>query len=176
MEKHTTGEPVDDREYRQIHEFLDDEVEALDSRDYDGWLTMLTPDIRYVAPPRGFYERGRERRIGLENPYLDETIGSLQIRINQQKEAVNTVAENPYTFVRRFVTSVRARRAPVAGEYRVVSNALVVRTRPTDQVPQLVSARREDVLRRVDGQLKLAARTVYFDHNVFHTGNLAFFV
>ncbi len=28
MEKHTTGELVDDREYRQIHEFLDDEVEA----------------------------------------------------------------------------------------------------------------------------------------------------
>ncbi len=176
MQPRTTGEPVDDREYRQIHEFMDDEVDCLDSRDYDGWLALLTEDIRYVAPPRGFYERGHERRIGLENPYLDETMGSLQIRVNQQKEAINTVAENPYTFVRRFVTSVRARRSQLPDEYRVRSNALVVRTRPTDQVPQLVSARRDDVLRRVDGQLKLAARTVYFDHNVFHTGNLAFFV
>lgn len=176
MQPRTHGEAVSDREYREIHEFLNEEVDCLDSHDYAAWLALLTDDIRYVAPLRAFYERGRERRIGLDNAYFDETLGSLRIRVAQHAEAVNTVAENPFTFVRRFVTSVRPRTDAVPGQYRVVSNLLVLRTRPTDSVPQLVSGRREDLLRRVDGRLKLAARTVYFDHNVFHTGNLAFFV
>lgn len=176
MDARTAGTPVNDREYREIHEFLDDEVDCLDRHDYDTWLALLTDDIRYVAPLRAFYERGRERRIGLDNPYFDETLGSLRIRVAQHAEAANTVAENPFTFVRRFVTSVRPRTDAVPGQYRVVSNLLVVRTRPTENNPQILSARREDVLRRDGEALKLAARTVYFDHNVFHTANLAFFV
>lgn len=56
------------------------------------------------------------------------------------------------------------------------ARADAVRTRTAENQPQILSARREGLL-RLDGEaLRLAARTVHLGHNVFHAANLAFLV
>lgn len=57
----------------------------------------------------------------------------------------------------------------------VRSNLLVYRSRGDRPDHDLLAAERHDVLRRVDGDLRLARRVVVLDSTVVPTLNLAFF-
>jgi 3-phenylpropionate/cinnamic acid dioxygenase small subunit len=162
-----SGDPgIDDREFVEIQRFLTREAACLDRRDYAAWLGLLADDIVYRVSSRVVRDmEGGERDTAI----VDEDAVALRARVDQLRSPRLTHAENPASFTRRFVSNLDAQRT-VAGEYAVVSNLLVFRSRTN--VPQggFYVGERHDVLRRADGGLRLARRDVRLDQSTFFDG------
>jgi 3-phenylpropionate/cinnamic acid dioxygenase small subunit len=170
-----TTRDVDDATYRRILNFLYDEAELFDQHAYARWLERVTPDIRYRMPGRGFYE-GQAPNPAFQNGYFDDDYATLAVRIELWSRPSTTTAESPPTITRHFVTNVRAHLGEKPGSFRVSSQVLVFRVRPTQREPYLFSGRRDDVLREEGGQLRLARRDVLMDEVVLMSPNLSFLV
>src|SRR5262249_37605570 len=103
----------------------------------------------------------------------DEDIASLRSRVAQLSTPELTVAENPRSIDRRFVANVRVARE---GErILVASNVLLRRVRGVGTEPCSFSTARRDVLRKIDGNLRLAVRPVQLDDPVVGSSRLAIF-
>jgi 3-phenylpropionate/cinnamic acid dioxygenase small subunit len=94
---------IADRDYIEIQRFLYREAALLDRRDYAGWLALLTDDITYRvaqqvarAAPEG----------GLDYAIVDEDADNLKARVVQLADPKLTHAENPPSFIRRFVSNM----------------------------------------------------------------------
>ena len=170
------GQEVTDREYRQIVEFLYHEAQLLDARRLTEWLALMTADIRYrvLAPTVRMLEE-KEQDRAKEVTFLNEDMGTLQTRVLQLSTPAYTVAENPPSFTRRFVTNIFVTRGAGQDRFEVSSNLLLYRSKGTSLSPYLFSAERQDMLQRVDGQLRLAQRTVWLDEAVLGTRNMSVF-
>lgn len=165
---------VTDREYRQIVEFLYHEAQLLDARRLEAWLELLTDDVHYrvVTPTVRMLE---EQELGPEVVFMDEDIGSLRTRVLQLTTAAYTIAENPPSLTRRFVTNILSTRGDDSGQFEVHSNVLLYRSRGTQLPPYLFSAQRRDGLRLVGGYPRLARRMVRVDETVLGTRNMSVF-
>lgn len=168
--------PVSGDLYANIARFLFDEAELLSAGRYAEWGALLAPDINYVVPAPSFMQRGQERDYGIGNPYFDDDIHSLKVRIGLYTEPGKTTAENPPAKLRHFVTNVRADQTGDPGEYRVRSNVLVYRIRYTEAQPFLLSGARTDLLRRSGDGFKLAQRVVDIEQASIQAPNLSFFL
>lgn len=166
---------VSETEYREISDFLYDEADLLSAMDYKPWGKLLADDIHYVIPVTQFFEMGKERKIGIGNPYFDEDIHSMKIRIKLLSTASMTTAENPRSALSLMVGNIRAEKAG-DNEYRVKSRILLSRVRASESQPYELAGRREDLLRRHGGGLLLARRTVYLNQSIIKTHNLSFFL
>ena len=163
---------LDDRETREVGDFLVEEAEALDEARYADWLTLLTPDVRY----RVFAPVIRVAGAAVERvPLFEEDFAALRSRVLQLENPELTVAENPRSVDRRFVANLRCRRASAEDAFEVRSNLLIRRTRGLAEEPQLLSATRHDIVRRVEGTLRLAARTAQIDDAILKVRSLSLF-
>jgi ethylbenzene dioxygenase beta subunit len=163
---------------RAVEGFLYREAELLDGWRLREWLGLLTEDVRYRVPIRIAKERSDDERAGVSTEmfHLDEDIHSLQLRVDRL-ETGYAWAEDPPSRLRHFVTNVRVDDAERdGGELGVRSNVLVYRSRWDRPEHDLLSGERHDVLRHVDGQLRLASRTVVLDSTTLPTLNLSFFL
>jgi ethylbenzene dioxygenase subunit beta len=168
---------VGDAVYRRVLNFLYDEAELFDAHRYGDWLARCVDrGIRYCMPARGFYEGGREPARRFQNGYFDDDYLVLETRVDLWSKPSTTTAENPPSHVRHFVTNVRAYVGDEPGTYRVTSHVLVFRVRATEPQPYIFSARREDLLREDDGQLRLLRRDIEMDEAVLMSPNLSFLV
>lgn len=174
--------PVGEQEYRQISDFLYREADLLSDMDYPAWRGLLADDIHYLMPVRQFFATGNERQVGIGTPYFDEDADSLAVRIELLSDPTLTTAENPRSALSLLVGNVRAERLAgkpdaVGCEYQVFSRFLLSRVRPgRDGQEFQLSGRREDLLRREAGGLRLARRTVYLNQSIIKAANLSFFV
>lgn len=163
---------VADRDIRAVGDFLIEEAEILDEARYSDWLALLAPDVRY----RVFAPVIRMAGASVERvPLFEEDFVALRSRVLQLENPELTVAENPRSIDRRFVTNVRVRRGAMADAFEVRSNLLIRRARGLDHEPQLLSATRLDVVRRVDGALRLAARIAQVDDAIIRVRSLSLF-
>ncbi len=165
---------VTDHEYRQLVEFLYHEAQLLDQRQLSAWLELLTDDVVYrvVAPTvRTLEETGQAPEV----LFMDENKASLRTRVLQLSTPEYTVAENPPSITRRFVTNIFATRGAGADRFAVTSNLLLYRSRGTGQAPYMFSAQRQDALLRSGRQLHIARRSVRLDEAVFGTRNMSVF-
>lgn len=165
----SADQTVDDREFVAIQRFLTREAACLDRRDYGAWIGLLADDIHY----RVFARVVRETEAGeRDTAIVDEDAVQLRARAEQLRNPKLTHAENPASFTRRFVSNLDAQRTQ-AGEYAVTSNLLLYRSRTN--VPQggFYVGVRHDVLRPVDGALRLARRDVRLDQSTFFDGVVA---
>lgn len=173
-----TMEPTRSRELREeVESFLYREARLLDDQDLHDWLDLVTDDVDYEVPVRSTRERGAEQsEFSPVANIFNEDWASLDARVRRfDKEYA--WSENPPTRTRRFVTNVQleaVRDDPE--EIDVISNVLVFRAKEDEVDPDLISGRRDDVLRRVDGELRLAERTVFLDHTVLDTRPLSVFL
>jgi len=167
---------VSDRDYRRITTFVYDEAELFEEKDYQTWLGRVTEDISYQMPVRGVFEKGQQSEQKFLNGYFDDDLDSLTLRTTLWAQASTTVAESPPSITRHFVTNIRAYVGEADGTFEVTSNVLVFRIRSTSSTPHLFSCRRNDLLREVDGELKLAHRLVKMDEPVVQSPNLSFLV
>lgn len=166
------GEP----EHFEIVEFLEDEATLLDSGKLLEWVGLMTIDVRYQMPVRSTRDLidGSEFSDGMF--MFDETIMTLGIKATRLAATTSAWAEKPPSRTRRHVTNIRAFRTGVDGEYEVTSSLLLLRNRYQEHNYEIISARRVDLLRRQDGQLKIAKRVIYSDQASLGTQNLAIFL
>jgi 3-phenylpropionate/cinnamic acid dioxygenase small subunit len=167
---------VTERDHREVVDFLFREAELLDARRLTEWLGVLTEDVRYrvTAPTlRNLEDAGDGAREAL---LLDESLATLAIRVTQQSTQRHTIAENPAWFTRRFVSNVVVEPGDLADAFAAASNLLLFRSRGMELAPHLISARRRDVVRRVDGQLRLWRRSVVLDEAVVSVRNFGGFL
>lgn len=165
---------VSDHDYRVISEYLFREALLLDRGQFKEWLALLTQDVTYrlLAPMLSMSRAGVTDTAG-EVVLMDETYGSLKTRVQQLSTPIYTVAENPRSFTRRFVTNIVIDAITDDGQIEVHTNVLVYRSRGTQMEPHVFSMSREDALRRVDGKLYLARRVALLDESVVGARNIA---
>ena len=166
---------------QDVEAFLYHEANLLDDRQYEEWLDLLTDDVRYWVPMRRnvkFGELEREfTREGQDINWFDEGKVTLTQRVRQILTGVHW-AEEPLSRLSHLVTNVEITEAtPSAADAEEVSlrcRFIIYRNRVATETDILVG-RREDRLRRVDGQWRIAQRQVFLDQNVLLAKNLTFF-
>jgi 3-phenylpropionate/cinnamic acid dioxygenase small subunit len=151
--------------------WLDGEAQLLDNGQFDEWLSLLTDDIRYVVPVRLTRERGAGSDVHLGAPHFQDDLETLRMRVERLKTEF-AWAEDPPSRTRRFVTNVRP-RVLQSTDMEVRSNLLLYRSRGDDPRPELISAERQDVLRRTAEGWRLCAREVILDQATLPLRNLA---
>jgi 3-phenylpropionate/cinnamic acid dioxygenase small subunit len=166
---------------QEIEDFLYHEADLLDERRYDAWLALVAEDIRYWMPMRRNVKVDdveREfTREGLDISWFDEGKETLTRRVRQIQTGIHW-AEEPVSRISHMVSNLQLIEVnPSVAEPAEVSvkcRFLIYRNRVETETDILVG-KREDRLRRVDGQWKIARRKIVLDQNVLLTKNLTFF-
>jgi len=166
---------------QEIEEFLYYEADLLDERRYEDWLALVAEDVRYWMPMRRNVKVDdveREfTREGLDISWFDEGKETLTRRVRQIQTGIHW-AEEPVSRISHMVSNVRLLEANPSwaepAEVSVRCRFLIYRNRVETETDILVG-KREDLLRRVDGQWQIARRKIVLDQNVLLTKNLTFF-
>ncbi len=165
----------------EMEEFLYHEAELLDERRFEAWLELLTEDIHYFMPMRRnvkFGELDREfTREGQDINWFDEGKDTLTRRVKQILTGIHW-AEEPLSRICHMVSNVQVLQANPSFhnplEVSLKSRFLIYRNRVETETDQLVG-KREDTVRRVDGEWKLCQRKIILDQSVLLAKNLTFF-
>jgi 3-phenylpropionate/cinnamic acid dioxygenase small subunit len=166
---------------QEIEDFLYYEADLLDERRYEDWLALVAEDVRYWMPMRRNVKVGElEReftRAGQDINWFDEGKETLTRRVKQILTGMHW-AEEPVSRISHMVSNVRLLEVnPSAAdpvEVGVKCRFLIYRNRVETETDILVG-KREDLLRRIDGQWKITRRKIVLDQNVLLTKNLTFF-
>jgi 3-phenylpropionate/cinnamic acid dioxygenase small subunit len=166
---------------RELENVLYAEADLLDNRRYEEWLDMLSEDIRYWMPLRRNIKFGRETQENSreleELAWFDENKTTLSLRVKQIMTGIHW-AEEPPSRISHFVTNVRIIEAVPSltspSEVKISSRFLVYRNRLRDET-DILAGKREDVLRKENGQWKISRRNIFLDQNVLLAKSLTFF-
>ena len=166
---------------QEIEDFLYHEADLLDERRYEDWLALVAKDVRYWMPMRRNVKVGEPEReftrAGQDINWFDEGKETLTRRVKQILTGMHW-AEEPVSRISHMVSNVQLLEvnpsAAEAAEATVKCRFLIYRNRVETETDFLVG-KREDLLRRVDGQWKIARRKIVLDQNVLLTKNLTFF-
>jgi phthalate 3,4-dioxygenase subunit beta len=165
--------PFDHPLHLAAHEFLVKEAYVQDRRDFDAWLAMMTADVVYRVPVTSTL--GASPHKAGEMDHLREDLYSLKMRIARLHSNL-AWTESPPSRTRHLITNVCCYPTENENQVRALSAFLVFRTQGDYQGPDLICGTREDILRREDGAMRLASRTVTLDESVLKTQNLAIFL
>jgi ethylbenzene dioxygenase subunit beta len=170
------GERVVSGELAEVERFLHLEARLLDAERYLDWLALLTDDVHYWVP--GVENRNRTDAEGPFAPgrmaHFDDGWADLERRI-VRFTSETAWSENPPTRHIHVVSNVEVEPAEREDELRAHSLVVVHRGR-YEASDETLYGRREDVLRRVDGDLRLARRRVILAHNILPSKNLNTFL
>jgi 3-phenylpropionate/cinnamic acid dioxygenase small subunit len=173
---------------REVEQFLYREARLLDERRFHEWLDLLTEDVRYRMATRGNrYPRGSKAiaildhaRYVEEDPegedefaVLDETKVTLSGRVARLDTGM-AWAEDPPSRTRHFISNIEVAPGGGEDEVEVRCNFIVYKNRSEAEQDFYVGARR-DLLRRVDGDWKIASRRLVLDQNVMLAKNISTF-
>ena len=164
------GDPL----YNEVLDFLNEEAELLDDGRLDEWLHLLTDDVSYRMPVRATLQRGQGTGFSPEVTLFDDDKPRLTFRVRRIMESPNAHIERPATRSRRFVTNVRTHRHD--DDVLVRSSLLVLQSRWNRSDYDFFSAQRNDMLRRVDGELRLARREILMDQTIPSSPSLSVFL
>ncbi|GAA5136294.1 3-phenylpropionate/cinnamic acid dioxygenase subunit beta [Pseudonocardia adelaidensis] len=169
--------PFSDVRHQDAHHWLVDEAYLLDAQRYDEWLDLLTEDIRYVMPVRVTTAVGAGFDTSPGMAHFDEDKYSLSRRVARFRTE-HAWTEDPPSRLRHHLANVRTFAAEDPDHLVVESAVLLYRSRGDVREAAVISAGREDLLRRApDGAgWLLARRTILVDDAVLRTQNLAIFL
>jgi 3-phenylpropionate/cinnamic acid dioxygenase small subunit len=108
--------------------------------------------------------------------HLDEDLGSLKLRIRRVLHTTSAYAENPPSRVRRSITNVRVHETEVDGEYAVTSHLLVLLNRWDLPGYDMLSCRRDDIIRSQRDSYVIARRRILVDQATMGMPNVAILV
>ena len=173
---------------REVEQFLYREARLLDDRRFRDWLTLFTDDVRYWMASRTNRYPKSSKAISILDPdrYVEDDIGredELAI-LDESKETLTgrvdrldtgmAWAEDPPSRTRHMISNIEVEMGEAETEIRVYSNFIVYRSRAETEEDFYVGAR-QDVLRRVDGEWKIAHRKLILDQNVLSAKNVSIF-
>jgi phthalate 3,4-dioxygenase subunit beta len=164
-----------DERHLQAHQWLVDEAYILDAQHYADWLDLLADDIHYIMPVRVTTALGAGYDSAPGMAHFDENKYSLSRRV-ARFGTEHAWTEDPPSRLRHHITNVRTFATDDPAELIVDSGVLLYRSRGDVREPALISAGREDLLRRAGDGWQLARRTILVDDSVLRTQNLAIFL
>lgn len=162
----------------EAQQFLHAEARLLDAQDYKSWLDLLTDDIHYWAP----VVESREARhrashyiaAADESAYFDDSRATLGMRV-ARLGFPGAWAEVPPSRMSRIIGNVELMGEETADGVPVRSSFYLFRSRLETEEDSYHGIR-EDVLRRVDGALKLAHRKIIFAQSVLTARSITTFL
>jgi 3-phenylpropionate/cinnamic acid dioxygenase small subunit len=153
-----------DPSYGDILDFLVGEAALLDDNRHLEWLDCLTDDITYKMPVRKTVYRRDGDGFDERTVHWDDDRFSLGLRVRRSAEVEAAYDRDPAPRIRRMVTNLVVHETDTPGEYAATTSLLVLRNRFDAPAYDILSAKREDVIRRDgDGTCKLARRLVLVD-------------
>jgi 3-phenylpropionate/cinnamic acid dioxygenase small subunit len=172
---------------REVEKFLYREARLLDERRFHEWLDLLTEDARYwmVARNNRYPRNSKAIKITDRNyndsdlpgqddlAIIDDDKATLNRRIARLDTGM-AWAEDPPSRTRHLITNIEVEPADSDQGYKAFTNFLVYRSRAETEQDFYVGAR-QDLLRRVDGALKIAQRRIILDQNVVLAKNVSIF-
>jgi 3-phenylpropionate/cinnamic acid dioxygenase small subunit len=167
--------PFGDDRHLAAHQWLVDEAYLLDAQLYEEWLALLADDIRYLMPVRVTTARGAGYDCAPGMAHFDEDKYSLSRRVARFLTE-HAWTEDPPSRLRHHVSNVRTFATGDPDHLVVDSGVLLYRSRGDVREPALISAGREDLLRRAADGWQLARRLILVDDSVLRTQNLAIFL
>jgi phthalate 3,4-dioxygenase subunit beta len=169
--------PFSDERHLQAHHWLVEEAYLLDAQRYDEWLDLLAEDIRYVMPVRVTTAVGAGFDTSPGMAHFDEDKYSLGRRV-ARFGTEHAWTEDPPSRLRHHLANVRTFATDDPDQLVVESAVLLYRSRGDVREAAVISAGREDLLRRAPDGVGwlLARRTILVDDAVLRTQNLAIFL
>lgn len=175
----------DDRYFslkREIEEFLFDEAQLLDERDFKAWIDTLAEDLRYFMPMEfnvkfGDHARGEFTQRREHMSWFNEGKWTLNKRVEQILTGVHW-AEEPLSRVCRLVSNVQltALQTSQAGELEVdVSSRFLIYQNRCEYEQYFFVGDRLDRIRLTAEGWRLARREIRLHQNVLLAKNLSIF-
>lgn len=165
----------------EVEEFLFDEAELLDSREFKLWLDGLTDDLHYFMPITfnvKFGEHAERERTKVEKDmsWFNEGKWSLSKRVDQILTGVHW-AEEPLSRCTRMISNVQVTGVEIVNGVEEISarSRLMLYQNRCEYEQTYFVARRYDTFRRVGSQLKLASRKIILEQTVLLAKNLTVF-
>src|SRR5580698_1535812 len=166
----------DQRLISEIEQFLFYEARLLDSGQFHEWLGLFTDDVHYTMSSRSNRYPQSSKAITMLDPHrydeaeadqrglFDEDISSLTARVARLDTGM-AWAEDPPSRTRHLISNIEVEPAESASELKVHCNFIVYRGRAETEQDFYVGAR-DDLLRDVNGEWKIARRRAILDQNV----------
>ncbi len=155
----------------EVQQFLYREARIQDKQAYRDWLAMLTEDIHYWMPAIEQRYRNNERAPTIyDAAYYNDNYANLETRV-ARTETGTCWSEDPATRSAHVVSNIEVELTDNPDEHRVYSLIMVYRNMNEDEEHTLYG-HREDILRRVNGELKLAKRLITVDQNILLSKSL----
>jgi 3-phenylpropionate/cinnamic acid dioxygenase small subunit len=167
--------PFDDTRHLEASRWLVEEAYVLDQQDYDTWLDLLAEDIHYYMPVKVTTALGSGYDTAPGMAHFDENKYSLSRRV-ARFATEHAWTEDPPSRIRHHVSTLRTFATDNDDEIVVESALLLFRSRGDVREPSLISAGRQDLLRRSPNGWVLARRHINVDESVLRTQNLAIFL
>lgn len=166
------GLDLTDRQYRQVCEFLYREAMLLDRAALREWLAHLHEDVTYrLSGPVTAMSDNRSASAAGAVLLMDENRQSLESRVKQLLTPSLTVAENPGSIMRRFVTNIFGWTS--GDGFVVQSCCLFYRQRVMEDQPHFFSTLRQDRIMPTAQGLRLLSREAVLDQTVIQARNLS---
>jgi 3-phenylpropionate/cinnamic acid dioxygenase small subunit len=166
----------------EIEDFLFDEAELLDRRQFGEWLDTLDDDLVYFMPlrrnvPHGHHAERENTRFGKDISWFDEDKWTLQKRVEQIQTGIHW-SEEPLSRVTHLVSNVQIRDVETAADEPVAVTAhsrfLIYQNRAETETYTFVGRRIDRIVRRGESW-KLARREILLEQNVLLAKNLTVF-
>lgn len=167
--------PFGDPRYNGVMQFLIEEAQLLDDGLLDDWLDLLAEDMIYEMPVRDHLSRASGAGFDPAMKWIDDDYPAIAFKVKRYMSTETAWAEDPPSFTRRIVANLLAHTTPVESEISARSSLLAYRKRGGDEA-HLISAQRQDLLRRDGSGWKLCRRKVMLDQSVVDMANIAIFL
>mgnify|MGYP000215222611 CR=1 FL=1 len=176
MQTEPISKPVDDVElFHRVRSFLTREAELIDARKFDDWKELMTEDLEYKIPVRATRGENTHEDDFLDMHHVEDTKYRLEKRINRLNTEYSW-SEQPPSRTRHLISNVQVGNREAEDEYAVKSNLLLYVSEGDDPDHKLLSGRRHDVIREVNGSLKLARRIIHLDNTTLPLDRISVFI
>ena len=164
------GHPV----YGEVVEFLYQEAELLDTGRFRDWLALMTEDLSYRMPVRVTRVGRKQKDYSDEMEIFSDDLPSMRLRVDRLATD-SAWAEDPPSRTRHLVSNIRAQATENPEEIEVSSYFLVYRNRGSSPTAEIFSGKRQDLLRKVNAEWRLARRMILLDQAVVGARNVSIF-
>jgi 3-phenylpropionate/cinnamic acid dioxygenase small subunit len=159
----------------ELMQFYIHEAWLLDERKFDDWLELFTDDVFYFMPRRRNVHRkdlAQELTEVGDLAIFEDDKTYLRMRVERLQTGM-AWAEDPPSRTRHLVGNLVVEPLP-DGEVQAKTAFILYRSHHETE-ENIFAGSREDVLRQVAGQWKIARRVIVLDANVILAKNLSVF-
>ncbi|MFM0043717.1 aromatic-ring-hydroxylating dioxygenase subunit beta [Paraburkholderia sediminicola] len=156
--------------YGDILDFLIDDAAMLDDDRHAEWLNSLADDVVYTMPVRKTLRRRDGKGFDEQGYHLNDNRQTLAMRVQRTLEVPSAPDRDPAPRIKRLVTNLVVHETGVPDEYAATTYLLLMRNRFEAPSYDMLTAKREDIIRReANGTLKLARRLIQVDQSALGT-------